>query len=226
MASATVPVRAVPPVGAPATHRRPGGAVALAVAGLCFLAYPALRPYSDESTLAGAAAMSSTAWVVAHLLGVAAFLLTSHGLTSDVRPGRAGRVAAGAAWLGTALVLPYYGAETFGLRVVAQRALDTGDASLLGLAEDFRMGAVPVTMFGTGLLLLAAAGVALVVATWPARGTRRLAGALAGTGLALYLPQFFAPPVVRVAHGVLLAVGLVLLAVTSWRTRPAESIQG
>ena len=50
------------------------GAGALAAAGVLFLAYPALRPWHDESTVAGAtASMSSTAWVAAHffaMLGV------------------------------------------------------------------------------------------------------------------------------------------------------------
>jgi hypothetical protein len=43
------------------------GAVALAAAGVLFLAYPALRPWHDEGTVAGAvASMSSAAWVTAH----------------------------------------------------------------------------------------------------------------------------------------------------------------
>ena len=44
------------------------GAAALAAAGVLFLAYPALRPWHDEGTAAGAAAsMSSAAWVTALL---------------------------------------------------------------------------------------------------------------------------------------------------------------
>jgi len=47
------------------------GAVALAAAGVLFLAYPALRPWHDEGTVAGAtASMSSTAWVTAHFFAV------------------------------------------------------------------------------------------------------------------------------------------------------------
>lgn len=219
-----VTVHTAPPAAAhgplPTDPRsRPLGATALAVAGALFFAYPALRPYADESTLGGAAAMSSTAWVASHLFGVAAFVLVAFGLIRTSLPGRSGRVATVSAWLGTVLVLPYYGAETFGLQVIAQRALDDGDASLLTLAEDLRLGAVPVTMFGAGLLALAVAGVALVVATWRGGPLPRLAGLLAGAGLALYLPQFFAAPALRIGHGVLLGAGLLLLAATTWRGR-------
>ncbi len=43
-----------------------------------------------------------------------------------------------------------------------------------------------------------------------------------GAGAALYLPQFFGPPPVRMAHGVLLAVGCLWLAMGLWDRRAAE----
>jgi hypothetical protein len=45
-------------------------AVALVVAGVCFLLYPAIRPFADEDSLAGAEAFASGAWLIAHLLAV------------------------------------------------------------------------------------------------------------------------------------------------------------
>src|SRR5690625_4478328 len=131
--AATHPEATAAPVGrAPTTP--PLRAGALALAGLLFVAYPALRPYSDETTLAGAAAMDSTVWVVAHLLGVAAFVLLAAGLRG-VTSSRAVLVCVTA---GVALVLPYYGAETFGVEVIARRALADADPSLLVLVEEFR----------------------------------------------------------------------------------------
>src|SRR5579863_3724840 len=57
------------------------GAAALAAAGLLFLAYPALRPWHDEGTVAGASAsMSSPAWVFAHFFAMLAFILRPRGL--------------------------------------------------------------------------------------------------------------------------------------------------
>ena len=54
------------------------GAGALAIAGALFVVYPALRPFSDETSLQGAAAFASTAWIVAHMLAMVGFILNTH----------------------------------------------------------------------------------------------------------------------------------------------------
>src|SRR5690554_3096992 len=115
---------------------RRGGPAALALAGAAFIAYPALRPYSDETTLAGAEAMASPAWVVSHVLGIAGFVLVALGIAMTLRGRLAGRRSTALAWLGAALVLPYYGAETFGLQVIAQHALAEDSTAVLVLAEE------------------------------------------------------------------------------------------
>ena len=105
------------------------GAAALAAAGVLFLAYPALRPWHDEGTVAGAtASMSSTAWVTAHFFAMAGFILMPLGLLA-VRAALAATraeplalTAAVLAWIGAGLVLPYYGAEDFGLHAIAGSA--------------------------------------------------------------------------------------------------------
>jgi hypothetical protein len=57
------------------------GAVALAVAGVLFVLYPAVRPWQDESTVEGATkAMSAGAWVAAHLFAMVGFILVALGL--------------------------------------------------------------------------------------------------------------------------------------------------
>jgi hypothetical protein len=199
------------------TALRSTAAAAFALAGFSFAAYPALRPYSDETTLEGAHAMASTAWVAAHSLGMVGFITLTLGVwatsrLAGVRTRRAADVAVTLTWLGTSLVLPYYGAETFGLQVIAEHADATGDAGLLELAETFRYGAVPLAFFATGLLALAAAGVALVLAVRRSTTLVRLGGTTAGLALAAYLPQFFLAPGLRIGHGVLLGIGLLLLA--------------
>lgn len=198
------------------------GGAALLLAALVFAAYPALRPYTDETTLDGARAFASGAWAASHTAGMVGFVVLPLGLLAlaqhaDLGRGRAAAVVL--AWLGGALVLPYYGAETFGLAVVGARAAADGDPGLLSLAEEFRTGALPVTTFGLGLLLLAAAGVALAASTWRTRA--RWGGTLAGAALVLYLPQFFAPPAARIGHGALLGVGCALLATALLRPRTA-----
>lgn len=58
------------------------GALALAVAGVLFVLYPAIRPYSDETSLQGAAAFASSAWIVAHVLAMLGFVLVTPALAS------------------------------------------------------------------------------------------------------------------------------------------------
>ena len=76
-----------------APYRVRAAAVALAVAGILFVLYPALRPYTDETTLDGARAFTSTAWVASHVMGMLGFiglaigLLGVHFAQQAARPG-------------------------------------------------------------------------------------------------------------------------------------------
>jgi deazaflavin-dependent oxidoreductase (nitroreductase family) len=194
------------------------GALALAVAGAAFLAYPALRPFGDAGTAADAArAFASPAWLTSHLLGVVAFTLLPLGLLGlqerlrGLPGGRAAGTAAVLAVLSMAGVLPYYGAEVLGLRAVGEAALGRDDGSLVELAEAVRLGP-GVVLFAVGLLLVAAAGTAAAVAAWRSRALPRWSGVPLAVGLALYVPQYFVGQPLRVAHGVLMAVGCLWLA--------------
>ena len=91
------------------------GAVALAAAGVLFLAYPALRPWHDEGIIAGAtASMSSTAWVTAHFFAMLGFILIPLGLLSlrsalaSTKTEPLALTAAVLAWIGSGLVLPFF----------------------------------------------------------------------------------------------------------------------
>ena len=55
-------------------------AFALAISGIFFLLYPALRPFSDETSLEGAKAFASNRWLAAHMLAMVAFTLLPVGL--------------------------------------------------------------------------------------------------------------------------------------------------
>jgi hypothetical protein len=204
------------------------GATSLTLGGIMFVLYPAVRPWHDESTVDGAtASMQSGAWVAAHLFGMLGFILVSLGLLAlrDVVTGTRARTVAGVAvvttWLGTGLTLPYFGAEDFALHAIAGRAAAGAPIDLLDLVEGVRFGPVAVTTFGIGLLLLAVGGVLTAVAVARSGVLPRLSGVLYGLGLVLFLPQFYTPPAVRIAHGVLLGAGAVWLAVALWR-RPAR----
>jgi hypothetical protein len=182
-------------------------AALFALAGALFVVYPALRPYTSETGLVGAMAFGSDRWVLAHLAGMFAFgcLATGSCLLTRRTLDRVGTV------LGVGLILPYYGAETFGLHAIGRAAVQHGAANLTAVADAVRYHPAAISMFGAGWILLAAAAVAVARVLWT-RGIR--AGAiLIGAGMVLYLPQFFAPPWLRIAHGVVLGVGLAIVSI-------------
>jgi hypothetical protein len=187
------------------------------VSGVAFAAYPLLRPYADETTMAGLAAMASGRWLVAHLLGMLAFAVLPVGL-ARLRPslGVLGYVSA-------VLLLPYYGGEAFGLHAIGAHGVATSDLSMLTVVDGFRYNPVAITLFGLGLIVLAATGVLAVLACWSGGRTWRVAVGAVGLGLLLYLPQFFASPGVRIGHGLLLGLGCVAVGLVNARGRTDEA---
>ncbi len=192
-----------------------GGQAALLLAGVLFVLYPAVRPYGDADPATAASAFASGAWLVAHLSAVLGFILLPLGLLT-VRAATGGRLAGAAfvaTWLGAGLVLPYYGAEVFALHAIGQAG------GPLGLVDAVRNGPVQITEFGVGLLLLAVGTVLAAVAVWRSGVLARWSAVPLAVGFALFLPQFYAPPALRIAHGVLIGVGCVLLAAELGRER-------
>ncbi len=189
-----------------------------AVAGVAFIAYPVLRPAVPEEGLTGAAGFASNAWVIAHTLGMLGFIALAFTARAAVHTGalrwtgRPLRELESRTWLAAVLLLPYYGAEAFGLHTAGRYALNAGlpDASMAVAA--FRFDAIPVTMFGAGLLLLMLVGARLIVGLWRNGTVMRVGGLLAGLGLVAYLPQFFLPMPLRIVHGIILGAGLLLIA--------------
>lgn len=197
------------------------GAAALAVAGVLFLAYPALRPWHDESTVTGAtASMSSNAWVAAHFFAMLGFILMPLGLlalraaVATTRAEPLALTAALLAWVGSGLTLPYYGAEDFGLHAIA--GPHGHGADLLAVVHTVRYQPLAMTIFGAGLVLIAVAAIIAAVAVWRSHILPRTSAILFATGFALFLPQFFSPAAVRIAHGILLAAGSIILAAAPW----------
>jgi hypothetical protein len=177
--------------------------IALVAAGVLFLLYPVVRPWEDETTAAGAhAAMASGAWVAAHFFAMVGFILVPLALLSLRET--VGMTAIAVMWVGAGLTLPYYGAEDFGLHAAA-----TKGANLLDVVDAVRYNPVAITIFGVGLVTLAV-GAVLV-----ARKITNYGGVAFAAGFVLFLPQFFTPAPVRIAHGVLMLVGLVWLAATT-----------
>lgn len=203
------------------------GALALAAAGVLFLLYPAVRPWHDESTVEGAtASLSSGAWVAAHLFAMIGFVLVPLGLLAlrDLLGGTLSSAAVVVTWIGAGLTLPYYGAEDFGLHAIAAQYADGQRFDLLDTVDAFRYHPVAVTMFGVGLLSLAAGAVLAALAIRRSGLLPRWSGAAFALGFVLFLPQFFTPAPVRIGHGVLMAVGCLWLAMALSRASGAESV--
>ena len=206
------------------------GAAWLAAAGVLFLLYPAVRPWEDESTVAGATrAMSSGAWVASHLFAMVGFILVPLGLlavhdaVSRTRVERLGFTALVTTWIGAGLTLPYYGAEDFGLNAIASKAKHGQVADVLDVVDVVRFSPTQATIFVAGLLLLGVGAVLSAITIWRSGVLPRSSGVLFGVGFALFLPQFFTPAAVRIAHGVLVAGGALWLALVLWRATPGAT---
>jgi hypothetical protein len=69
-------------------------------------------------------------------------------------------------------------------------------------------------VFVLGLLLLAAGAVLVAIAVWRSGTLSRWSGIPFALGFVLYLPQFFGTQPIRVAHGLLVALGCIWVAVS------------
>lgn len=195
---------------------------ALAVAGVLFVLYPALRPFSDEASLQGAAAFASTNWLLAHLLAIFAFTLLPVGLLGFQRSLHDTPAARRADWalvvslIGVGLTLPFYGGEVYGLHAIGQEALRQQSAALLSVAAAVRSG-VGLALFLVGLLLLAIAAILVALAAWGSGRHSKWSGIPLAIGMGLYIPQFFWTQPLRVGHGLLVAIGCLWIAANLWR---------
>lgn len=211
------------------------------IAGVLMAMFQLLRPWGDiglepQET---AEAFADVRWVVAHLAGAASFVvLTALAATSSEaaqsraagsasagreRRGGAARLAPITMAVGTVLVLPYFGAETFALHELGRAALAGSDLDVVGLSEGIRMNLAAVALFALGLALIAAGGVCLAIVS-----TKMGAAAWGAWPLsvliALALPQFFMPPVGRTIYGLvfLVAGALYALAVAHLGPSPRD----
>lgn len=208
------------------------GAAALAVAGILFVLYPAIRPFSDEVTLQGAAAFASAAWVVAHMLAMVGFTLLMLGLLALYLALQETAVEHTAFWalvvglVGVGLTLPFYGGEAFGLHAIGQTALFSHNQPLMKAAEVVRSGP-QLLMFLIGLLAIGVSAIMVATAVWRSRVFPKWSGLPFALGFALYIPQFFGTQPLRIAHGLLVTGGCLWLALLIWgRAKDLDAVPG
>jgi hypothetical protein len=158
--------------------------------------------------------MASTAWVAGHAAAMLGFVLLGLAVLGlhQVLGDRLSLRAAAVTWVGAGLTLPYYGAEDFGLNVIARRSLHDQAPALMELAEEFRYGPVAITMFAVGLLVLAVGAVMAAISVWRSGTLPKWSGTALALGFVLFIPQFFGPYPLRIVHGALIMIGGVWLA--------------
>jgi hypothetical protein len=196
------------------------GAVVLILSGVCFILFPVIRPFFDELSLEGAAQFASARWVVAHALGMGAFLCLSLGFLGVyllLRPTPLERrtfFALILSWIGSGLTLPFFGAEAFGVQVIGRTAFTQNSTGLIPLVNLIRFG--PGLIFiGAGLLLIAVAGIVLATAVWKSEILPRWSAVPLAVGLVVYMPQLQGAPLfrpIRITVGLLIAAGCAWLA--------------
>ncbi len=203
------------------------GAVSLAISGVLFVLYPALRPFSSEKGLDGAAAFGSNHWIEAHMLAMVGFTLLALGIVGwysslQSTGSESGAFRAMVVMLAAiGLTLPFYGGEAYGLHAIGQEALNRGDGSLVEMSTVVRGGA-GLVMFLIGLLLLAVGAILVARVIWTSGESSKWIGIPFAVAFALYIPQFFATQPLRVGHGLLVALGCALIAANMWRRSGKE----
>lgn len=204
---------------APSFHRTI--ATLALISGALMAAYLVLRPYGDAAggnTIDAARAFASPLWIVTHLAGAAA-LVTLSALWAVAATGAIRWISLAAA----ALVLPYYGAETFALHEIGAGIL-AGGLAMTPLVAAVRDNPAAMTTFGAGLILLAVAGIAATV-QWYRTNERGIRSALIPLAViaTLFLPQYFLPPAGRIAYGVLFAAVAAYTAYSMRRPSPQHT---
>ncbi|MFF2450558.1 hypothetical protein ACFVSW_26290 [Neobacillus sp. NPDC058068] len=202
-------------------------ALSLVISGTLFVLYPAIRPFSDESSMEGAAAFASTEWLVAHIFAIIGFTLLPLGLLglhNSLKESALKSLTYSAVvfcLLGIGLTLPFYGGETYGLHAIGLEAITRQTDAIVSLANVVRSGP-GLIMFIIGLLFLAAASIIVAITVWRSGTYQKWSGIPFALGISLYIPQFFAGQPLRVAHGFLVFLGCVLIAVGLWRQNIPE----
>ena len=216
------------------TPRIRAGAMVLATSALLFAAFPLIRPFfadpdvnSPASLTVAAQTVISTAWVLAHVLSLVAFVLLIFGmltlyayLTHSPSERRA-FLALIFSLAGIPLILPALGIEAFTRPAIGQAYL-AGKIDVVAVV-DLIYGGPGALLLLLGFLLLALGGITFALAIWQSGILPKGAGVLFALGLAFRLPLF--PQSIRVVDGLLIGVGGVWIAWSIWQ-HYLEATQG
>ncbi|GAB3219209.1 hypothetical protein GCM10027447_01530 [Glycomyces halotolerans] len=208
------------------SSRTRAGAVGMAAAGVLFVLYEAVAPRADQTSLEGASSWASTEWALAHLAAIVGLILIPltwaalRGHLDGTAAERPAFLASLTGYIGSGLAISYYGAETYGLKAIGERAVAEGDTGLTEVAEAFRRDPTALTVFLIGLGLIALAAVLAAVAVWRSGTMNRWSAVPMAAVMVLYVPQFFLPHAGRIAWGAAVTASALWIAWELWRAAP------
>lgn len=94
------------------------------------------------------------------------------------------------------------------------------------MAQAFRYGPIPITMFGLGWVALGALAIVTARTMRTPGLTSRIALIVHTVAMVAWLPVFFLPPVGRIVHATVLLISAVVLATRAYALpRPAAEPQ-
>jgi len=167
------------------------------------------------------------AWVISHLIAVAALvfllfgMLTLHTYLANGRGERRAFMGMIFGLAGIVLILPTLGVETYALPVIGRAYLE-GKADLFAIVGSLYGGPDNIVMI-LGLLLLAIGGILSAIAIWSSDALPKWAGVILAAGLLFWFPLF--PQIIRIIDGLLIGVGGLWLAWTIWSKTESVSIK-
>jgi hypothetical protein len=197
------------------------GSIALGISAFLFVLFPLIRPFFPrpsgnspaEFTVIGQDYVMP-AWVVSHLIAMAALvlllpgMLTLYAYLSTGQRERRAFVGMIFGFVGIAFILPTLGVETYALPVLGRAYLD-GKADLSLILPSLYSGPDNMMMI-VGLLMLAVGGILLATVIWSSTSLPKWAGVILAAGLLFWFPLF--PQVIRIVDGIMIAVGGLWLA--------------
>ncbi len=163
--------------------------VSFTISGLCFSIFPLLRPYFNESQVVDTGGFTSAFWIISHTFGMGGLLFLSFGILgvySLLAQSKSESPAWWAllfVWIGTGFTLPFYGAETFSLPVIANAAISQNSPSLLHLINAVRFGP-GLAFIAIGLTLIAIAAILLSRVIWVSKLVPKWSGLPLAIGFA------------------------------------------
>ena len=167
--------------------------ISFLLSGISFTLFPILRPFFDETSIVTASGFISYNWIIAHSFGMAGFIFLSLGTLGLYLLFLNTKIKSLLEWsliftlIGTFLTLPFFGAEAFSLRVIANLAIEQNSQAVLELINLVRLGP-GIIFISIGLISIAIGSIILSRAIWLSKTLPKWSGIPIAIGLVMFMP--------------------------------------